>query len=231
MAKRLKELRKERNLSHIKLSEALREKYNISISKDSLIAYEVTSATHDKACANQGMRAEYLRCLADFYEVSTDYILGVTPSKSSDPEIRTAINCTGLTEENIVFLNNPSTAVGRPTAVPRLNKLVHTLINDILDICREKRLDNDFQMMMHILKRHYGLRHMEEITDLPSGNDVIRYNEHNGLFVLNAEDGVEYFANKIGSRIGHSLKEKYYDSKEEAHKMYADMLSEKGKKG
>ena len=31
MANRLKELRKERNLSHIKLSEALREKYNIIV--------------------------------------------------------------------------------------------------------------------------------------------------------------------------------------------------------
>ena len=86
-------------------------------------------------------------------------------------------------------------------------------------------------MMMHILKRHYGLCYMEEIPGLPSGDDVIRYNEHHGLFTLKSEDGIEYFADKIGRKISYGLKEKYYNSQKEANKMYADMLSEKRKKG
>lgn len=209
MANRLKELRKERNLSHIKLSEALREKYNISISKDSLIAYEVTSAMHDKACANQGMRAEYLRCLADFYGVSTDYILGITPSRSSAPEIRTAIECTGLTEENIVFLNNPSVAMGRGATVPKVNSLVHAFINDVIDTCREEGLHNEFQIMQQILTRVNGLISPEAGEDLPSFDAVDEYIRRNGLFLLRAKDGAAYYARQIGDTIAQGFKEKY----------------------
>ena len=76
MAKRLKQLREEKGLSHEKLSKSLSDQYGVKISSDSLINYEVTDLNHSKACKNQGMRVEYLRCLADFYGVSTDYILG-----------------------------------------------------------------------------------------------------------------------------------------------------------
>lgn len=76
MAERLKQLREEKGLSHEKLSKALFDQYGVKISSDSLINYEVADAGHTKAYKNQGMRVEYLRCLADFYGVSADYILG-----------------------------------------------------------------------------------------------------------------------------------------------------------
>ncbi len=124
MAKRLKKLRKERKLSHIKLSEALREKYNISISKDSLIAYEVTSATHDKACANQGMRAEYLRCLADFYDVSTDYLLGITNTKSNDTSVQKMVSLTGLSEQSIEYLAEMNNIRNRNAITPFIEETI-----------------------------------------------------------------------------------------------------------
>ena len=197
---------------------------------------EVTAATGVKKSMiqaleddgnNRSVGYDKVAKLAAHYGVSVNWLLCLDGDYHICPS---AVDELGLSQKNTDFLKDPSIAVGRPITVPRFNMIARTLINDIIDICREKRLDNDFQMMMHILKRHYGLCYMEEITDLPSSNEVSRYIEHKGLFVLNADDGIEYFANKIGSRISHSLKEKYYDSKEEAHKMYADMLSEKGKK-
>lgn len=166
--------------------------------------------------------------IADYFDVSIDYLLGRTEDPNRHP---CAADELGLSQTNIDFLKDPSTAVGRPVTDPRLNKLVRSFINDILDICRRNRLDSDFQMMMHILKRSYGLCYMEDSTDLPSPDDVARYIEHRGLFVLPAIEGIDYYSNKIGSRISQSLSEKYLDSKVEAHKMYADMLSEKGRKG
>lgn len=82
MAQRLKNLRTERGLSHESLRKALMEKYEIDISIDSLKNYEVSKAQHAKAYKNEGMRVEYLRCLADFYGVSSDYLLGFSDDPS-----------------------------------------------------------------------------------------------------------------------------------------------------
>lgn len=108
MAQRLKELRNEKGLSHESLRKALIEKYEIDISSDSLKNYEVSKAPHAKAYKNDGMRVEYLRCLSDFYGVSSDYILGVTAIKSGDPDVQSVINITGLSEDSISTLQNPS---------------------------------------------------------------------------------------------------------------------------
>lgn len=85
MAARLKQLRKERKLSHVSLSTALNQQYGIDISRDSLMSYEVTDPNHNKPYKNEGMRVEYLRCLADFYGVSSDYLLGLTDDPSKKP--------------------------------------------------------------------------------------------------------------------------------------------------
>lgn len=84
MAKRLKELREEKKLSHVSLSKALKERYDIDISRDSLMSYEVSDPHHTKAYKNEGMRVEYLRCLADFYCVSADYLLGFTNDQNRE---------------------------------------------------------------------------------------------------------------------------------------------------
>lgn len=87
MAKRLKELREGRGLSHVSLCKALKEIYNIDISRDSLMGYERLKPDDTNRYKNEGMRVEYLRCLADFYGVSSDYILGLTNDPSRKPSV------------------------------------------------------------------------------------------------------------------------------------------------
>lgn len=87
MAQRLKYLRKSKKLSHASLCKQLKERYGVSISRDMLIQYEVTSEQHKKKFANNGMRVEMLRILADFYGVSADFILG-----SADKSIQRQAN-------------------------------------------------------------------------------------------------------------------------------------------
>ena len=98
MGKRLKALRESKGLSHVALRDELREKYDIDISRDSLINYEVSDKEHPKAFKNDGMRVEYLRYLADFYGVSTDYLLGLTDVKAPDASLRAVCEYTGLSE-------------------------------------------------------------------------------------------------------------------------------------
>ena len=104
MAERLKQLREEKGLSHEKLSKALSDQYGVKISTDSLINYEVANADHTKAYKNQGMRVEYLRVFANFYNVSTDYLLGITYERTQDLEIRDIVKKTGLSEESVQYL-------------------------------------------------------------------------------------------------------------------------------
>lgn len=101
MAVRLKQLREEKGLSHDKLSKALFSHYGVKVSSDSLCNYEVASKDHSKAYKNQGMRVEYLRCLADFYGVSCDYLLGADVPRSPDTTVQEIVKFTGLSEENV----------------------------------------------------------------------------------------------------------------------------------
>ena len=106
MGKRLKALRESKGISHVALRDELRKKYDIDISRDSLINYEVSDKEHPKAFKNDGMRVEYLRYLADFYGVSTDYLLGLTDVKTPDASLRAVCEYTGLSETTIHSIKN-----------------------------------------------------------------------------------------------------------------------------
>lgn len=107
-ATRLKELRKSRGLSHEKLREKLYELYGIEISRASLMNYEVANENHSRFGANCGMQCEYIQCFSDFYGVSADYILGLSDVKSSNPDVRSVCEYTGLGEEAISNIRNES---------------------------------------------------------------------------------------------------------------------------
>ena len=107
IAQRLKGLREEKGLSHDKLSETLAKEYGINISKSSLINYEVTATHHVKATQNLGMSVKNLRCLADFYGVTTDYILG----REDDPHrVPSAIDQLGVTEDAVTAISDAAAA-------------------------------------------------------------------------------------------------------------------------
>ena len=80
------------------------DQYGVKISSDSLINYEVMDTNHSKAYKNQGMRVEYLRCLADFYKVSADYLLGWEVPKTPDVSTRKIVEKTGLSETAVEVL-------------------------------------------------------------------------------------------------------------------------------
>ena len=84
VAERLKNLRVNAGYSHERLATALQEKYKTSITSASLKKYEVSDPYHSNYGAVKGMRIEYLDMFADFYGVSSDYILGRTNSISLD---------------------------------------------------------------------------------------------------------------------------------------------------
>ena len=87
-SQRLRELRQEKNLTFGKLADCLSEKYDSNISVPSLKNYEVVDADNKKFNAVYGMKIEYLYIFADFYNVTTDYLLGRSDFKNvNEPDI------------------------------------------------------------------------------------------------------------------------------------------------
>lgn len=106
LAQHLKELRKSRGLSYAELSKVLQEKYEIQISKESLTNYEVSDANHTKARKNEGMSVKYLYYLADFYQVTTDYLLGIAKEPRRDESIQAVCKFTGLSANAVHAIKN-----------------------------------------------------------------------------------------------------------------------------
>ena len=102
-ATRLRELRKEKGLSHQKLADKLMEEFDISISKDALMNYEALE-NHSRFGSTSGMRAEYLFVLAKFYRVSSDYILGLADIRTVNADYQAIHKKTGLSDHAIEVL-------------------------------------------------------------------------------------------------------------------------------
>ena len=121
VSKNLRELRMSydngKSLSHARLAEELRKKYEVKISEQTLKDYEraaINESTEGitKGNAICGMRIEYLDMFADFYGVSADYILGRNDIESPDVSLQAACAYTGLSQkavDNILYWSEDST--------------------------------------------------------------------------------------------------------------------------
>lgn len=105
-AERLKMLRREKKLSHEKLSAVLKVQYGISLSRASLIDYENTDVQSVKAGAAGKMSVDRIAALADFYGVSTDYLLGRSDIRSRDESAKALMDYTDLSEPAIQALHD-----------------------------------------------------------------------------------------------------------------------------
>lgn len=106
IAQRLRSLRESVGLNPEQLSRAIYERSGVKIGRNSIINYEVGGSYNVKTNKNIGMRAEYVIAFADFYGVSTDYILGLSNTPSRKEDVQSACKTTGLTETAINKVKN-----------------------------------------------------------------------------------------------------------------------------
>ena len=130
-SRRLKELRQEKHISHQALADT------IGVSKQVVINYEVaannggvvTNSPSDKTLAVAGMKIETLYKLAEYYNVSTDYLLGRTDVKTPDTELKTVCEVTNLSEsaaKKIIKLKSP-TIISQIIESPEFEEITDTL--------------------------------------------------------------------------------------------------------
>ncbi len=80
---RLEDLRKEKKLSFEQLSKQLAERGTI-ISHTNLKNYEINDPVHSLYGRTKSMSIEYLVAFADFYDVSVEYLLGLSNSRKRE---------------------------------------------------------------------------------------------------------------------------------------------------
>ena len=130
-SRRLKELRQEKHISHQALADT------IGVSKQVVINYEVaannggvvTNSPSDKTLSVAGMKIETLYKLAEYYNVSTDYLLGRTDVKTPDTELKTVCEVTNLSEsavKKIIELKSP-TIISQIIESPEFEEITDTL--------------------------------------------------------------------------------------------------------
>jgi transcriptional regulator with XRE-family HTH domain len=146
MGKRLKELRSSRGISHEKLAEDIKNKNLGKISSDSLKAYEVSDDNHSKAGNQKGMTIKNLITLANYYDVSVDYILGIEKEKKNS--IHYICTETGLSENAVENLMkyNPKYDKDRP----QLFEVSYNSLNALLE-------NNDLMNLLNKISKHNTL--------------------------------------------------------------------------
>lgn len=80
---RLEDLRKEKKLSFEQLSKQLAER-GVNISHTNLKNYEINDPVHPLYGRTRSMSIEYLTAFADFYDVSVEYLLGLSNSRKKE---------------------------------------------------------------------------------------------------------------------------------------------------
>lgn len=192
-ARRLKAKRKAKKISHETLSREILEKYGVKISKDSLMIYEVEDRYHNRAFANNGMKVEYLRILADYYNVSTDWLLGLTNIEVPDGNARQACNYTGLSPQNIEYFHSwtaPDLREGKAFLL-FFNSLLENqdfqvLVDHIYDFYCSIMAGRVFQMLLKKYanaKRKIFMRAIDDILNRPDlaprfHNKLLEHSEH-----------------------------------------------------
>lgn len=198
--KRLKKCREENKLSHEKMSVALWDKENISFSDKSLKTYEVTEKYHEDYDKALGMSFYRFLSLADFFNVSLDYMAGRVPCKT--PENQEIFNLTGLYDKSIDILKN---AVENKEKLPELAVKLH-VINYLI----QNMNNNEFLLNMHkFLFAEYGIPD-ENNKDYVFKAFPYVYSDGNykGQSLLNADEISDIFYSKLQQDIA-IMKEKF----------------------
>jgi transcriptional regulator with XRE-family HTH domain len=128
----LRELRISQKLTHSALAAST------GINRQSLIDYEKatlrqgipTGEKPDRTLSVKGMSINHLCKLAEFYDVSAEYLLGLSDVKTAVPDLRAMCEYTGLSEEalqNLKRFNSAEAYSTQSETILRIPKLINSL--------------------------------------------------------------------------------------------------------
>jgi len=205
IGKRLKNLREEKGISCEKLAATLSDKYGIRISGDSLRDYEIDNEYGAKAAKlpNMGMRLEYLYVLADFYGVSLDYIVGLSPAATRDRGVECSAEYLGLTAEAVEALM-VANKMGQDHPPMDLNLHVFP-INGLSVLFKSQHFLDAILLLEKAISAHFISQRHRDCLLKPGGDysrkiELANEAENMGLAVVDMPDAEEYYVSASGNK-------------------------------
>ena len=201
---RLEDLRKEKKLSFEQLSKQLAER-GINISHTNLKNYEINDPLHPLYGRTRSMSIEYLVAFADFYDVSVEYLLGLSDSRKREYyDISEQLGlCDGAIEELIRCKKNSGSEEDPKMYAQQDTAILNDFFTSMeFEIVMEKIKQSLFSYYLYELGRNkFSLERREQDAEkleearllmnkhgyFPVENDVIsQVHMENAIGVLNA---------------------------------------------
>ena len=220
-----------KGISHEILAIVLKTNYDIDITPASLKKYEKTDATKNidgksvPYCYIKGMRTEYLCTFADFYGVTTDYLLGYTDIADVSLDVRQAAEVTGLAPISVKYLNklwddgkipknNPGFISPDKISYLRPHYVFEKIIENTSFIKSFSFLTLKYCSMKHNRTQHLKYRNkdinIDKITDykIPYEEKFTRYQ-----IILKTEEFIDWFYEEVTSLLYSSyiMDKNYYE--------------------
>ncbi len=223
-AGRLKRLRNKHNLSHETLSEKLFENCGISISVKTLKNYEVIDVNHSNFGATLGAGMKNILALAEFFDVSVDYLLG-------------RAECTNLTYEQIYkTMGLSEEAINRLMAIKNDTNTYHSedkfTVIDVINLILTDKEYKFSRLLRHLLeyfklakfKKEVNLQNKERIKK--NFDRYEQYSKPDECILLNyylKTDGVDIAPRKL-SKLKKEKEEKLSKLDEKTQKNNRSLL-------
>lgn len=138
--------------------------------------------------------------------VSANWLLGLSDTKSLDTNVAAVMQYTGLTEDNVNYLHDSST-FGRDEPLNIYKKSLFILINDLIEICKLHKVNTRFYQIMRLAsafegeKAHAG----DSVEKLFAEGNAKKW----GYAVLPVNESIEFYASQLVKQIEQAIVNKY----------------------
>lgn len=143
--------------------------------------------------------------LAKHYGVSTDYLLGISDTRSIDTEVKAVTQYTGLSEDNVNYLHNKVTEkVENPAS--QWGPTLFVLINTMVDLSKFSGINEPFFKLREIHKAFQRNIARNSGTDQEVANWIVH---KRGYTAVSPNDAISFYAHQISQTIERSIIERY----------------------
>lgn len=164
--------------------------------------------------------------IADYFGVSTDYLLGRSTIKTVDTSAQAAIEYTGLSEENVIILHNMTSHAGGPAVSTEDGKVILDGNRPFID-CLNDILDAFYYNRETIMRHYIRLRRSTNNIDTNDYHSWAWYVESHPQAIPGFEfqsddyerdatltnEFIEYDCMKIAKEVEAKLKRKYLEER------------------